>query len=298
MDTDEIIIWVCLAIAVLLLLLFFFFAMNTGGVKEFAIYILFPLFVISFLIGMALLIDLIVKLNDKIDNNSFGLNKKIDTNNFMIKDSISNVDDYLQNVDYTVIINDRNIPVDIDDPDSYPTEIRYHPKTYEPSLEIPGVTGPEGIKDLSEEIITENNVKSVILNEVSNPMISIENNTKEQNIDIKDETSNPILSVENIIEEKNIDLIEDNNSVQESLPESLSINETLIDDNSISGTIDDLMSIPEPFEYYEIMEENEDEPEVSADNESVFTSSYNIDNLYEINMLHEEFKNSYNLFED
>lgn len=285
MDTDEIVLWVCLGVAGLLMIFFLIFAVTTGGIKAFMFYILFPLFIISFLVGMVLLVQLIIKLNDKLDGNTNGLNKKIDTNNFMIKDAISNVDDYLQNVDYTVIINDRNIPVDLEDPDSYPTEIRYKSQVYEPSLEIPGVTGPEGLKSIetSNEVLSENNVKSVIISQENNtdlitPIVEISSKENVEEILIKEE-------------------IDDSNSIAE----SLSVNETVneLSNNSIFGSIDDLLSLNnESLEYYELMDEIMNEDEVIDDNTSVFTTSYNLENLYEIKPLHEEFLNVYDFFNE
>lgn len=285
MDTDEVILWVCLGVAILLAMLFLVFAVTTGGVKAFALYVLFPLFIISFLVGMVLLVQLIIKLNDKLDGNTNGLNKKIDTNNFMIKDTIANVDDFLQNVDYTVIIEDRNIPIDPNNPEDYGTPYRYKPQLYEPSLEIPGVTGPEGLKSIepSNGVLSENNVKSVI--------ISQENNT---------DLITPIVEIsskENVEEVFSKEEIDDSNSIAE----SLSVNETVneLSNNSILGSVDDLLSLNnEPLEYYELMNEIINEDEVIDDNTSVFTYTYNIEDLYEINPLHEEFLNVYDLFDE
>lgn len=285
MDTDEIVLWVCLGVAGLLMIFFLIFAVTTGGIKAFMFYILFPLFIISFLVGMVLLVQLIIKLNDKLDGNTNGLNKKIDTNNFMIKDTISNVDNYLQNVDYTVIIEDRNVIIDPNNPEDYGVPYRYKPQVYEPSLEIPGVTGPEGLKSIetSNEVLSENNVKSVI--------ISQENNTDliTPNVEIS--------SKENVEEVLIKEEIDDSNSIAE----SLSINETVneLSNNSIFGSIDDLLSLNnEPLEYYELMDEIMNEDEVIDDNTSVFTTSYNLENLYEIKPLHEEFLNVYDFFNE
>jgi len=204
MDTDEIIIWVALGVAILLALLFFFFAITTGGIKAFAIYILFPLFIISFLVGMTMLVNLIIKLNDKIENNALGLNKKIDTNNFLIKETIDNVDNYLQNVDYTVIVEDRNVPITVDEVDQLGAPFRYKPIIYEPSLEIPGIISKES------DSLNENNIKRVdiITNE--------EENLKSIQIENKED-----------IKSINETLIEDSDSIIE----TLSINETLIEDS-------------------------------------------------------------------
>ena len=242
MDTDEIILWVCLGVSVLLVMLFLVFAITTGGVKAFALYILFPLFIISFLVGMVLLVQLIIKLNDKLDDSTSGLNKKIDTNNFMIKDSIVNVDDFLQNVDYTVIIEDRNIQIDPDNPEDYGTPFRYKPKVYEPSLVIPGVTGPDEYKNI--EILTNENIKTI-----------------------------PIENFEVVVDNEELDIFEDNFS----LPDSLSIDETIIEE--------DLDIFENNFSIYE------------DDNETIFSEFY-ISNIFEIKPLHEEFLNSYNIFEE
>jgi hypothetical protein len=272
METDEIVLLVSLGIAGLLTIVFLFLAINTGGIKAFALYVLLPLFIISFLVGMVLLVQLIIKLNDKLDNSTSGLNKKIDTNNYMIKDSIVNVDDYLQNVDYTVIINDRNVPIDFNDPDAYPTEIRYQPKTYEPSLEIPGVTGPEGIKDVISEIehenknvklLSEENVKSISIEKIEQAMIQV--------LPIKLET----LTIEESFE-------------RESLPESLSIDETIIED---------LDSLPESLSVNEtIIDDFEIEFSTIEDDNISIGSNFYIENLFEIKPLHEEFLYSYDLF--
>ena len=274
MDTDEVIIWVCVGVAILLSLLFFFFAITTGGIKAFAIYVLFPVFIISFLVGITMLVNLIIKLNDKIDNNALGLNKKIDTNNFMIKDSIDNVDDYLQNVDYTMIVEDRNVPIIVEEIDQLGNAFRYNPKFYVPSLEIPIVTrSEEGLKDI--DLLTEDNIKAVVV-EINTDIIAI------------NKTS--IILEKNIEAEINEDTVYlDSNSIAE----TLSINQTIEDDsNSIFGTIDDLLSInTEPLEYYELLDE-------SYEKESTITDSYILQDLHESNPLNLEFLYSYNLFEE
>ncbi len=300
MDTDEIILWVCLGVAGLLMLIFLIFAVTSGGIKAFLFYILFPLFVISFLVGMVLLVQLIIKLNDKLDGNTNGLNKKIDTNNFMIKDTIANVDDYLQNVDYTVIIEDRNVIIDPNNPEDYGTPYRYKPQLYEPSLEIPGVTGPEGLKSIrpSNEVLSENNVKSVIISQENNtdlitPIVEM---SSKENVEVfsKEEIDDSNSITESLSVNETID---DSNSIAE----SLSVNETIdeLSNNSILGSIDDLLSLfNEPLEYYEVMKEIVYEDKIEDDNTSVFTTSYNLENLYEIKPLHEEFLNFYDFFNE
>lgn len=251
---------------------------------DFAIYVLFPIFIISFLVGMALLVQLIIKLNDKLDGNTNGLNKKIDKNNFMIKDVIANADNFLQNIDYTVIVEDRNIPIDPNNPEDYGVPFRYKPQLYEPSLEIPGVTGPEDLKNIntSFEVLSENNVKSVIINEENtNIVIPIIETSLKENIEVSSK------------EEE----IDDSNSIAE----TLSINETIIElsNDSILGSVDDLLSLNnEPLEYYELMNEIINEDDFEEDKLSIFTTTYNLENLYEIKPLHEEFLNSYDLFEE
>jgi hypothetical protein len=203
----------------------------------------------------------------------------------MIKDSIANVDDYLQNVDYTVIINDRNVPIDFNDPDAYATEIRYQPKTYEPSLEIPGVTGPKDIESeefKNIEILSEENVKSIDVENIEQAMIQV--------LPIKLET----LTIEESFE-------------TDSLPETLSVNETIIEDLdsfSINETlsvdetiIEDLDSLPETLSINEtlIEDHNVDFSTIEDDNVSI-GSNFCIENLFEIKPLHEEFLYSYDLF--
>ena len=143
MDTNKVVIWICIGLIILLTLIFFFyFVRRTDGIVNFIIYILFPIFVISFLLGMALILQLIVKLNEKLDNNlkNFdGINKKIDVNNVAIKESIDNIDGFLKIVDDTLILQEV-------DSHGHTSDYRYNPKTFDPITEIPEDTN----KDLEE----------------------------------------------------------------------------------------------------------------------------------------------------
>lgn len=299
MDTDEIVLWVCLGVAVLLAMLFLVFAVSTGGIKVFALYILFPLFVISFLVGMVLLVQLIIKLNDKLDNNLNGLNKKVDTNNFMIKDSVDNIDNYLQNVDYTVIVEDRNVPItyDVDEVDALGNAFRYQSKIYQPSLEIPNVKEVEIGEDLDNlknaHILSEENVKSIIDTDLGlsgSEAIIVENGESVmiQTLPIKQELllENTIIDIEETINEDSLsinELLYESLSIDESinedvdsLCESLSVNETVIEDLELD------------FDIFSTIED---------DNLSV-SSNFCIDNLFETKPLHEEFLFFYDLFEE
>jgi hypothetical protein len=241
MDADEVVLWVCLGASVLLGMLFLVFTVTTGGVKAFALYILFPIFIICFLVGMVLLVQLIIKLNDKLDGNTNGLNKKIDTNNFLIKDSVDNIDNYLQNVDYTVIVEDRNVPITVDEVDALGAPFRYQPKIYQPSLEIPNVKEVEINEDLdnlkSTQILSGKNVKSIVVENDEPIMI--------QNLPIKQEllVENTIIVTEETINEDSLSINELYESLSvdesidedvESLYESHSVNESIIEDSMMT----------------------------------------------------------------
>jgi hypothetical protein len=309
MDTDEIVLWVCLGLAVLLIMIFLVFAVSTGGIKMFVLYILFPLFVISFLVGMVLLVQLIIKLNDKLDGNTNGLNKKIDTNNFMIKDSIDNMDNYLQNVDYTVVVEDRNIiAVTEEELDKLGNDYRYIPKIYQPSLEIPSVKEVEISEDLDNlkntHILSEENVKSIIDSDLGlsgSEAIIVEKDEPVmiQTLPIKQE-----LLVENTIidTEETLDKNSHDNSllIEETINEdSLSINELLYESLSIDESInEDVDSLCESLSVNEtVIEDLELDFDIFEDDNLSIFSNFCIDNMFEIKPLHEEFLFVYDLFE-
>jgi len=146
MDTNKVVIWICIGLLILITLIFFFyFVRRTDGVVNFIIYILFPIFVISFLLGMALILQLIVKLNEKLDNNlkNFdGINKKIDINNVAIKGSLDNIDHFLNVIDDSLLLQEV-------DSNGNVSEYRYNSKTFDPIEEIPEDTNKE-VKDINE----------------------------------------------------------------------------------------------------------------------------------------------------
>ena len=308
MDADEVVLWVCLGVSVLLGMLFLVFTVTTGGVKAFALYVLFPIFIICFLVGMVLLVQLIIKLNDKLDGNTNGLNKKIDTNNFMIKDSIDNMDNYLQNVDYTVVVADRNIIYGTEEElNELSNDYRYIPKLYQPSLEIPNGKEVEISEDLdnlkNSHILSEENVKSIIdsdLGPSGSESIIVE---KDESVMIQTLPIKQELLVENTIIvtgetlDKNSLLIEetineDSLSINELLYESLSIDESINDDvDSLCESLSVNETVIEDLELdFDIFSSIED------DNLSI-SSNFCIDNMFEIKPLHEEFLFVYDLFE-
>jgi hypothetical protein len=247
---------------------------------------------------MVLLVQLIIKLNDKLDGNTNGLNKKIDTNNFLIKDSIDNVDNYLQNVDYTVIVEDRNVPITVDEVDELGAPFRYQPKIYQPSLEIPNIKEVEISEDLDNlknaHILSEENVKSIIVEKDESAMIQtlpIKQELLVENIIIvTEETLEVSLEDESLLIEETIN--EDSLSINELLYESLSIDESINEDvDSLCESLSVNETIIEDLELdFDIFSTIED------DNLSI-SSNFCIDNLFETKPLHEEFLFVYDLFE-